>query len=489
MSPIPGTEVTLGEATSSRSTPTGTGTFFAVGLTERGPTTPMRITSMAEFANKAGARQSDSVLYDTLESYFRVGGNLAYVSRVTGPTPVTGTLTLVDRAGTPLNTLRVDAIGPGSWSSNVTIQVANGVGTNTFTLTIREGGVIQEVSPDLATPDEAVAWAQTSNYVRITNLSAATAAPNNNPAVAAATVLSTGTDDRSNATDNTWLTSLNKFDKDLGAGQVAMPGRTTSQSRTDLADHANDKNRVALVDTTDTGVIATLTALGTGLRAASTHEKRVGIFAPWVRIPGLTTGTTRSVPPSGIVAGLISALDAKTGNPNKAAAGKNGAIDFATGLTQNAWTEAERGQLNDAGVNVIREVHEQIKVYGWRSVASTISEAKWKSLGAARTVMAVAAEADIIAEAHAFEDLFPQGDEITKFGGDLSAMCERFYQIGALFGDTSEDAYSVNVSPEVNTIETIDNGELHAIIALKTSPFAERVYIEIVKVALSESVL
>lgn len=485
--PTPGTEVILRDSTSPRSVPVDTGVFFACGLSDRGLTQAIAVSSLTEFVTKFGARQSYSVLYDVMDAFFREGGRKAYISRVVGPAATTGLLTLNDRAGTPLPTLRADAFGPGAWSSGITIQIANGVATNTFIVTIRESGNVVEVSPDLATPDAAVAWSQTSNYIRLVNLNSATAAPNNNPAVLAATALSAGNDDRASIVDAQWTAALGKFDKGLGPGQVAMPGRTTSVAHTDLVLHASANSRVALLDTSDTAVVATLQGFATTLRGGSLFEKWGAFFSPWIKIPGLTIGTTRIVPPSGTVAGLIARNDA-LGNPNQPAAGANGVSKFAIGLSQVAWDETNRGSLNSSGINVFRELQGGVRLYGFRSAVDQVVEPKWLQFNGVRTVMSYLSEADEIAESHVFKQLDGEGIEISKYGGELTGLAAQYYDKGALFGSTPEEAFSVEVGPSVNTTATIANGELHAVVGLKTSPFAERVYVELVKVGVTEAV-
>ena len=59
---------------------------------------------------------------------------------------------------------------------------------------------------------------------------------------------------------------------------------------------------------------------------------------------------------------------------------------------------------------------------------------------------------------------------IAAFHGDLNGMLGDLFDLGALYGDTPDDAFDINTSPAVNTIETIANGELHAILSVKMSP-------------------
>ena len=60
-------------------------------------------------------------------------------------------------------------------------------------------------------------------------------------------------------------------------------------------------------------------------------------------------------------------------------------------------------------------------------------------------------------------------------------MLHRFYLLGALYGVDADDAFRVETGAAVNTPETLSNGELHAVLAVRMSPAAERVFIEISK--------
>jgi hypothetical protein len=65
----------------------------------------------------------------------------------------------------------------------------------------------------------------------------------------------------------------------------------------------------------------------------------------------------------------------------------------------------------------------------------------------------------------------------------------RHFTDGSLFGDDANgtDAFTVDVGPDVNTPTTLGNNELHAVIALRMSPGAELVVIEIVAVPVTQA--
>jgi len=154
-----------------------------------------------------------------------------------------------------------------------------------------------------------------------------------------------------------------------------------------------------------------------------------------------------------------------------------------------SWTDSARESLNDSNVNIIRSMYGNFRIYGWRTgVGSTGAQAKWLQLSNARLNMAIVAKADEIAERYVFAEIDGQGRKLSQFYGDLVAMLLDYYNAGSLYGQTPDDAFAVQVGPEVNPIEELAAGNLRATLAVRMSPFAELVTIEIVKVALTEAV-
>ncbi len=476
MTPAPGVTVTSGSSAPSTSPPTDTGTWFVTGITERGSTTkalgPFRSLAAADAV--LGDRVSYGVVRDALETFFEEGGSEAYVARVPGPSPVTATVTAKNGGGE--NTLKISATSPGAWGNDIDVVIAT-VESTSFTLTVKYLGSTVETSPTLATNAEAVAWAVGSDYITLEDLG------KGDPA-AGTKELASGTDDHENVTEAQWTAALALFGADLGPGQVSAPGRTTEAAQEALLSHAATHNRVAILDGTDTATAGTLTAQAAAIQD-STYARYGALYAPWVVIPGLTTGTTRTVAPSALIAGLCARNDASGGNPNSAIAGASHAARFVTGLSQAAWSEANRGTLNEGAVNVIREVFGAVVPYDNITLVDQTEDATWAQLSNARLNAAICARAEAVAERHLFAQMDGQGIEFSKFNGDLVAeVFLPLYDQGALFGDTPEDAFSVDTSDQVNTEETIADGELHAAVTVRMSPSAETVEITISKEAI-----
>lgn len=476
----PGPVVLLRETPSVLSLPTDTGTAFIAGLADRGQLLAKLINSQDDFIALFGTRQSYSPLYDAVELFFREGGDKAYIGRVVGPSATYGFKNLLD--GTSAIALVVTANGPGAWSANYKVAVVSGVGAGTYKIQITDASNnVLEDSGDLATQLAAVQWAQTnSQYVTIA-IGAGTVIPVN----LAAAALSAGADDRANITDAQWLNALNLFTEDLGPGQVLAPGRTTSAGQGQLITHAEANNRVAIIDLQDTATVATLDAA----TAALANSRMAASFTPWVVIPGVagaTGTTTRTVPPSALIAGLVARNDPSFG-PNRPAAGAAGQSRYVIGLSQNPFTKTNRGTLNDNSVNVIRSIFGGIRVYGWRSLADPVTDGSWVDFGNGRLYMSLAAELDAVAENYVFEEIDGQnGETIGSFHAALAGVLLEHYNRRELFGDTPEQAFSVDTGSSVNTLVTIARNELHAVCSVKMSPMAEIVQIEIVKRQVSE---
>lgn len=485
----PGSYVTVTDAPSPSTNPASTGNWFVVGMSPRGPVgSAVLVQSLAQFAAIFGLRVGYSPLYDCLDVFFRQGSK-AYVSRVVGPAAIQSYLVLSDQAGSPLPTLKVWALGPGVDGNNISVQVVSGPGSGQFYLEIYYSGALVEISDVCSSPAGAVAWSAKSNYVTITDEGSATVAPDNNPAVLAATPLAHGTDDNSSVTDTIRNAGLVAFTSDLGPGQVSIPGSTTEAVHAAVCAHGQQFNRVPYNDGVDTATAATNIALLNATQEAVTDPSYTTLFAPWVIYPGIPTGTSvpapnRILPPSCMAAAKTAANDA-VNDANIAAAGPNGIDPFAIGVTQT-YSDADRLLLNNAGVNVIRNIPRQggVQVYGWRSGAV---DPAWVDLSSVRFRMQLVDDATIAGASFDFAQIDGQGHVVAAFNGMLTAILAGYYAKGSLYGATPAQAFTVDTGPAVNTPATIAARQLRAVISVRMSPSAEVVQTFIVKYAVDQS--
>lgn len=479
----PGKIITLKSAPPNRSQPTDSGVAFMVGLTSQGPTSrPQLIHNMSEWLIYFGVRTAlGASLYDSAETYFREGGNQLYVMRVVGPNPVTATLILKDTAAA--NAITVNAENPGAWGLGLKIQVIAGQAASSTRIQVWDttGTILLDQSPDLLTHLDAVNWSQTSLYVNIVDLG--TGLPQLNVAAQAA-LTGSATGDEANAVDAQYLNALNFIDTSFGPGQVMIPGRTTDPAHTQLVAHAAANNRIALLDVSDS---ATTSSLLTSAATVTTtgNGKYAAIFGPWLTIPGLTPNTVRTIPASGFAAALMARNDSQN-SPAVPAAGNNGQAQFVLTATQN-YTDANRDALNTAGFNVIRNMLGGVRIYGYRTVADPVNDPYNIQLGQARLLMEIVAQIGNIMENHLFKLMDGRGIEFAALAGDLNALLIGYYNDNSLYGDTPDDAFSIDTSSNVNTPTTVQNGELHAQVGLRMTPFAELVYVDIIKIPVTQS--
>jgi phage tail sheath protein FI len=501
----PGVEVaSLDSGLPASTTPTAIDTAFVVTLAERGShLTPQLITSFSAFtaATGFGAAVSNGWGYHVLERAFNRGLARAYVIRAVGPTPVYATINLAGASGTAAV---VTAKSVGAWANGatggLTVEVlstaADGsAGSTHRSLVIRQGGVVVETTPrylaataaaDLAT------WSLTSAYVTVT------VGGGTQPLTAAgAANLASGTDDAGAITDTQWAAALAKFDVGLGPGQVAMPGRTTTQAHVDLLAHANTTDRVAILDAPDTSVKATLQASAVAL-ASSPGYRRGGLFAPWVKVAGSSSTTTRLLPPSADVLGLVAAVD-RTAGPGQPAAGDFGRLVDVLELTATFTDQdaqdlgaPDASGLTNPPVNLLRSIDGTLQVYGWRTLAKKDTDPNWWALSWPRIDMAIKAEGRLIANRYAFRQIDGRDQTVNAFAGELEAMLDRYYQAGSLYGSPDDDrpgtAYRVDVGAQVNTPATKAAGDLRAAIYVRMSPFGELVRITVTKLLPTQSV-
>lgn len=481
MTPTPGVTVTSGASAPSTAPPTDTGTWFCAGMTEKGSiTAPTLIRSYSQLLTTYGERVAYGMLHDSLQAFFEEGGTRAFVQRVPGPSPVTATADIVDAGAKKV--LKANATSPGEWAN--TVKLALTLTGENLVIVVKVGATVVETSPNLKTNAEAISWSANSTYIRLVE-----GAEFGAGAIAKTqeVTLATGTDDHANATETQWSNAINLFTSDLGPGQVSMPGRTTATAQENLLTHAKEKNRLALLDGTDTATVATLTAQAAVLRGKST-ARYGGLFAPWVTIPGLTAGTTRTVPPCALMAGLAARSDGAGGNPNLAIAGVNNTGRYVTGISQANWTAAERGTLSEGGVNVLRLINGRVEPYDNVTLVNYMVDSTWLQLSNARLNMAICARSAFVAERHLFAQLDGRGVELSKFNGDLvGEVLLPLLEVGALFEENKqgpESAFQCNTGETVNTTKTLSEGKLMAQIGVRMSPSAQTITIEIIKEAL-----
>jgi hypothetical protein len=489
---MPGVSVTTDVRSGPVAPDTGPGaTFFAVGIAERGSVAAaIEVFSYPDFVDKCGPWVAYGALADAVRCYFEEGGSHAYVARAVGPAAAVGNLVLQDRAGVPVNTLRVEAKDPGAWSAGLTVQVEDGGQAGTFRLTVRyagTGGPGVEVYDNLATVAAAVAALSASAYVRGVDL----ASPSGVlaiPVVRAATALSAGADDRGAVTAAIMTAALARFGADLGPGLVAIPGQTTAAVGAAVLAHAAANRRcsalAAVRGASDAAKIAEAQALRDNVGADG-----AGVFAPWVVIPD-GAGGRRTVDPVGYVAGCWARAHLTEG-PFRAAAGSLAAARFVLDVDEQL--DRVRGDALDAGeVNAIRVITipdgRRVETYGWRSLSR--DENNFALLTGRATLNVLDWNASRAAEDIVFRTVDGQGRTLSDLNAVLLAVAQEMADRGGLYpervnGRQVDPGYSVDTGPAVNPPAQLQANILAGNLGARVSPTGALVQIRITKVAVT----
>lgn len=268
--------------------------------------------------------------------------------------------------------------------------------------------------------------------------------------------------------------ALAALPESLGPGQVAAPGDSTTAAWGALLTHcANVRGlRTALLDGAQDASFADISAAGTTVQNLA-NSNYGGLFVAWPRIGAAAGGSTpRTIPPSGLVAGLIARGD-RTLSPAQPPAGNKGYSRVALDVTGPVFTDAQRTALTLLGVNTIRVGSNGVQLYGFRA---TTPLPEWSQLTAHRTRMIIVTRALALSEQFLFRPLDGKGQLRAEFAGVLGGELNRLYEQGALFGATPEQAYSVDTRPPAGTATDV----LYALLLARPSKYAEQVAIELV---------
>lgn len=508
---LPDVIVRLFTAATTVLRPVNTGQAFYVAQAQRGWTKKPRLCrSMVDLEAFFGVRLVANYLWDWAETFFQEGGSELWISRAIHSDAAAGKLILTDTNGTPKKVLNVEAgsLGeaePGAWSGStgvkLKIEVVNTTGPpESFVIKVFLGTTLVEESPSLESLAAAVGWANAnSSYIKLSLGSQAGESTAKLPKTLATTELTeTAASDGSAVVDADYKEALARIGKDYGPGQVGIESGNTGTTTRQIyvLEHCAERNRFAVLDGADTATVATITAQAVALYAASVtvggvalKGRRFGqLFAPWDVIPGLVANTARTVPPSARQAAAMAQVDA-LGNPNRAAAGARGTATYVTDLSQAAWTDAQRLELNNAGVTVSRRrFGNSIVTWGMRTLADQTGDTEWSEAPNVRCIMAATAQIERAMEAYEFDQVDGFGTMLGKLQGDLNGIASRFFGKGALFGATPLEAWSVNAGESLNPPAALREGKVTAELALRLSPSAEQINVRIVKVPITQPV-
>lgn len=489
-------------STAVRSGPTAYGeieaaqAFFA-GTAERGPDDEAKLVrSVSEYEFWYGTYESGN-LHAHVKTFFEEGGQRAYIARATASAAVAGSITLVDRATTPENTLTLTAANDGDWDTKVAVQVTDGVATDTFKLLVYYDDVLVWTSRDLTDPADAVNVVNTSEVAHLlvaTDESSTTTAPDNNPAVAVKTALSGGSD--GTVADAEIYGALDLFTYSLGPGAVAIPGQTGDTFWAEIIDHAAANNRIALCAFGASDSISTVkTDVADYYNDADAEY--AAFYYPHIKVPDPAyAGKEITISPEGYVAGARAKAIVANG-PWMAGAGLISASSYLTDLasvsaTQKYLTKDDSDGLDEKRINAIRKIGNSFRVYGARSVSS--DEDNWRYITAQDTINMIVWGAENRLEDFVFSAIDSRGALFSRIEAALIGLLDPIRVDGGLYeaydadGNMVDPGYTVIVSSDNNPLSQLASGKVVAEVGVRVSSIGDQIVVTITKSNLTSSV-
>jgi uncharacterized protein len=198
------------------------------------------------------------------------------------------------------------------------------------------------------------------------------------------------------------------------------------------------------------------------------------LYYPWLRVPPAGPGAPILVPPSGHVCGIMARVDLTRG-VFKAPANEdvNGAVDIQT---SGNTTNAEQGQLNLAGINVVRVFSGGGRPVLW-GARTTATNLNWVYVNVRRLFLFLE---ESIQEGIGFAVFEPNNPGLWQsLKRSITAFLLQQWRDGALFGNTPEEAFYVRIDEGLNPFSEQALGRLHIEIGARPAFPAEFIIVRI----------
>jgi phage tail sheath protein FI len=495
-----------------------------IGPFQRGPLdTARRITSWGEFERVYGGLFAPSDASYAVRGYFLNGGSVAFIVRIAaGAEEEAAAASAADIGGA----LGVEASSPGAWGDNIRIGIAHtGAGT-TFSMLVREyrgDTVVREepfndLSTDSAAPrfvetvvnrdSELITVEQTANQLPDRNEIDGTPADTMDALLEAPQAVLTALADGSDGIvpgDAGWPAAASAAlcgSEAEGRGIYALNAIVPDQfnllclpDAVNLDVAGDDDERSAaigiyeeanafcranfaflIVDSPrDVGRDAILNRWVSQLGAA--RGPNGAVYFPRLAGPdGLNPLVTRSMPPSGAVAGLYARIDANRG-VWKAPAGTEAQI--AGGAPEELLTDRQQGPLNTQGINCLRTfpVYGSI-VWGARTMDGADARAsEWRYVPVRRLALYIEASLRRGLQWVVFE---PNDEPLWgQIRLNVGAFMTQLHRQGAFQGASARDAFLVKCDGETTTQADINLGIVNILVGFAPVRPAEFVVLRI----------
>jgi hypothetical protein len=343
-----------------------------------------------------------------------------------------------------------------------------------------------------------------SNYVTVAALGTPTLAPNSPfpPATpgaapyAAPPFLTGGYDGlvldptADNAKGGLFMTALNASGSGTGGVRLldrvpifnllCVPGESDAATVSSLQGYCNKERAFYIVDPPQTATATTLLS-GPG-NITGQYSINSALYFPWVQAPDPLIGNRqRNFPPCGFVAGIYASTDAGRG-VWKAPAGIDASLTGVSGL-QYTLTDLENGNLNQLGINCLREfnVYGDV-VWGARTLqGSNQAASQWKYVPIRRLALFIETSLYDGTQWVVFE---PNDQNLwSQIRLNVGSFMQGLFLQGAFQGTTPQQAYFVKCDADNNPQSSINQGVVNILAGFAPLYPAEFVVIQIQQIA------
>lgn len=258
-----------------------------------------------------------------------------------------------------------------------------------------------------------------------------------------------------------------------GPGSIVAPEAVTSSDLLTLQG-AWPKGKIVLANPPSGAIDSAITTLA-GLLIAGPQGRGMGLFADWITY-AKTSGTVNGPATLGIAA-AIARNDSETLNTGLAAAGKRGVLRGALAIVGGQRSSTSRDTLGAAGVqtNTCIVYGQEIRNYGFRTLANLTLLPQWWDLSGTRVVMDYRAKVAAVNEESMFDQVDGQGVALGKIEALRRGILNDLYVRGALYGRNPNEAYGIGMGPTVNPASQLALGQVKVQTRMRVSPFIEHV--------------
>jgi phage tail sheath protein FI len=247
--------------------------------------------------------------------------------------------------------------------------------------------------------------------------------------------------------------ALEKFEAVDEISIIAAPGIIDPAVRAAIVAHCDTTPyRFAILDGAETVATIDDSMLPPG-------SKNAAFYFPWLQVfdPGVKTRDPKGdgmifVPPSGHMAGVYARVDNSRGVDHAPVEVVLGALGL-----RYAISKAQQDGLNPLGINCIREMNGNIRVWGARTIGGD-RNGEWKYINVRRTFHYISKSIDEGTQWIVFE---PNDLSLwAKITRNVSAFLTNVWHDGALFGSTASEAFFVKCDRETNPPELREIGQV-----------------------------